>query len=328
MIATLSLLLACSGAPPGDPAASPAPAAPRSAPSAPTRVRLALNWFPEPEFGGFYQGVLDGTYAAAGFDVEIIPGGPGAPTLELLESGKAEAAITAADDLLVKRDKGVHAVALWAGFQHTPVGLMAHADSGLLRIADLPEHPDLRVAIEIGSPFQRWLWQERGFQGRVATVPTTGSVAAFLADPRLVQQAYVTSEPCVARARGAEVRFLAAADAGWDPYGTVLAVAEPAPSWAADFRAATQQAWTAYLADPSAANARIAAANDQLAPDLLGCISDAQRPFVVGDEGLGSMTAARWRQTRDALVTVGILKADSRAEGAWIASDQAAAPTP
>ncbi|RME27644.1 MAG: ABC transporter permease [Deltaproteobacteria bacterium] len=317
-------LLACSG---GRTSEQPDAPTPEGDP-APIAVRLALNWFPEPEFGGFYQGVLDGTYSAAGFDVEIIPGGPGAPTLELLESGKAEAAITSADDLLVKRDKGVRAVALWAGFQRTPVGLMAHADSGLERIPDLLDHPELRVAVEIGSPFQRWLWQAMGFEGKVATVPTTGSVAAFLADPRLVQQAYITSEPCVARARGVEVRFLAAADVGWNPYGTVLAVADPPPPWAEDFRRATRQAWTAYLADPAAANQRIAQDNDQLTAELLTCISDAQRPYVTGEDGLGAMTEARWRQTRDALVTVGVLKPDSRIEGAWISSVQGAAPTP
>ena len=43
-------------------------------------IRLALNWFPEPEFGGFYEGALGGHYERAGFKVEIIPGGPGAPT--------------------------------------------------------------------------------------------------------------------------------------------------------------------------------------------------------------------------------------------------------
>ena len=58
-----------------------------------TKVRLALNWYPEPEFGGFYEGVLGGHYAAAGFDVDIIPGGPGAPTLELLTAGNAEATL-------------------------------------------------------------------------------------------------------------------------------------------------------------------------------------------------------------------------------------------
>ena len=90
----LLMLLACGSSPDDDPASTP------EGPELRT-VRLALNWFPEPEFGGFYEGVIGGHYEQAGFKVEIIPGGPGAPTLELLGAGKAEAAISAADDLLI-----------------------------------------------------------------------------------------------------------------------------------------------------------------------------------------------------------------------------------
>ena len=88
------------------------------------KVTLALNWVPEPEFGGFYEGVLGGHYAQAGFDVEIMAGGPGAPSLELLQSGKAQAAISAGDDLLLKRAKGIQAIGVWPAFQDAPNGLM------------------------------------------------------------------------------------------------------------------------------------------------------------------------------------------------------------
>ena len=78
----VALLAACSGSP-----------APSDGPKEPevqlTKVRLALNWFPEPEFGGFYEGALGGHYKSAGFDVEILPGGPGAPSLELLSAAYA-----------------------------------------------------------------------------------------------------------------------------------------------------------------------------------------------------------------------------------------------
>ena len=100
-------------------------------------IRLALNWFPEPEFGGFYEGVLGGHYEKAGFKVEIIPGGPGAPTLELLGSGKAEAAISAADDLLIKRSKGIQAVGVYPAFQNSPQGLLAHAVTGIESARDI-----------------------------------------------------------------------------------------------------------------------------------------------------------------------------------------------
>jgi len=292
------ILAACDPAPP---AADPATAA---APAAPIQVRLALNWYPEPEFGGFYEGVLGGHYAAAGFDVEVIPGGPGAPTLELLTAGRAEAAITAADDLLVKRGRGVQAIGVWPAFQLAPNGLMAHSASGVASYEDIRAG---RIAIEVGSPFQEYLWASRGWSGAVKTVPYGGSVGPFLVDEALIQQAYITSEPCVARAQGAEVVFLKASDAGWNPYGSLLALSDPLPPWAADFVAATQTAWAAYLEAPARANAEITGLNDQMKPGLMDCITEAQRPFVVGDDGLGAMTAARWSAMARALGELGLL---------------------
>ena len=281
------------------------------------KVRIALNWYPEPEFGGFYEGVLGGHYEKAGFDVEIVPGGPGAPTLQLLAAGKVDVAISAADDLLLQRNKGVKALGVWPAFQNTPQGIMVRADSPVTTLEALAAQPEAKVAIEIGSPFQTFLWKVGGFEGKVAPVPYGGSVGPFLAGSVPAQQAYVTSEPCVARAKGVEVRFIEARESGWNPYGTLVAVPDPAPEWAAAFVVATQDAWRAYLADPARANARIAALNPQLDAAQIDCVTAAQRPFVLGGEGLGAMSEDRWEDMARQLVAIGLLSEGTRATGAW-----------
>jgi NitT/TauT family transport system substrate-binding protein len=288
-----------------------------------------LNWYPEPEFGGFYEGVLGDHYKAAGFDVTIVPGGPGAPTLELLGTGKAQVAITTADDILVKRMKGVPAKAVWAAFQHSPQGLMVHSSSPITSLDQIAGTESPRVAIEVGRPFHQFLWQEYGWEGKVEAVPYGGSVGPFLTDPSTIQQAYVTSEPCIADAKGSPARFLSGRDSGWNPYGTVVAVADPPPPWAADFIQATAKAWQAYLRAPDHANTQIIAQNDQLNVGLIGCITDLQRPYITGDDGLGAMTTERWEATAANLVKLELLPEGVRAKDAWqnLQADASAAGT-
>ena len=285
------------------------------APSGPSLVpiTLALNWVPEPEFGGYYEGLLSGIYKDAGFDVTILPGGPDAPTLELLATGQVQVAIAAGEELLVRRHKGIEAVAIWPALQLNPAGLMTHADGP----KTFEEIQGGRVAIGIGSALHSHLWQRFAWEGKVEAVPYGGAIGPFLADKTLIQQAYITSEPCLARAQGVEVNFLRAADAGWNPYGAVVTVADPPPPWAAEFARATQRAWEAYMKDPARANAEIARLNDLLPPTVLGCIAEAQAPFLTGTDGLGMMTKARWDATAATLVELGLIPAGSTAEGAW-----------
>jgi NitT/TauT family transport system substrate-binding protein len=282
------------------------------------QVRLALNWFPEPEFGGFYEGVLGGHYEAAGFKVEIVPGGPGAPTLGLLGTGRVEAAISAADDLLIKRHKGIKAIGVYPAFQNSPQGLMAHSVSGFEAVGDIP--PGSTIAIELGSPFQTHLWSTFAWEGQVSAVPYTGMIGSFMADESAIQQAYITSEPCLVKGKGGEPVFLQASATGWNPYGSLLVLGDPLPDWSDAFVQATHAGWEAYLADPNRANGAILAANDQLKPELMKCITEAQRPYLTGTDGLGKMTPARWQGMNAQLIRLGLLPEGSTADGAWKAN--------
>lgn len=309
------LLLACADAPAPEAGAPTSGAAP-----APRPVTVALNWYAEPEFGGFYEAAASGAYTRAGLDVTILPGGPGVPVLELLAAGRADVAVSGADDLLVRRAKGLDAVAILPGFQDTPAGLMVHTSSGIARFEDVKG----RVAMEVGSPFSQFLSQKYGWEGKVELVPTSGSIGPFAADPSLVQQGYVTSEPCLAEAQGLAVTFLPGRSAGWNPYSSLAVVrgADKDTAWVRAFYDASMEGWRAYLADPSRANAEILKQNPDLPAERIGCIVERQRPFVEGADGLGRMTAVRWEETAAALTSVG---QTADAAGAWM---DFGAPTP
>ena len=58
------------------------------------RVRLALNWFPEAEHGGFYAAQVHGFYAEKNIEVEILGGGPDAPVIQRVATGGVEFGVT------------------------------------------------------------------------------------------------------------------------------------------------------------------------------------------------------------------------------------------
>ncbi len=294
-------------------ACSEPPVIPVPAPVPPRVVKVALNWLPEPEFGGFYTALLDGTYAKAGLAVELVPGGPTVRVLELLDAGTVDVAISGADDLLVRRSRGLEAVAIFPGLVDSPVGLMSHAKGGATRFEDVAG----TVAIGDGGPLEMFLSGRYGWEGKVTMVPPTGTIAAFVADPALVQQAYVSSEPCLAEGQGLKVNFLPARDAGWNPYSSLAVVrtADAEAEWVEGFRAASLAGWKAYLADPAPANAEITRLNPAMPADRMDCMVARQAPYITGTAGVGVMTAERWTELAAALVSVG---QPADATGAWI----------
>ena len=297
----LLLASACSSSPP--PAADEPPR---------KGVQLALNWFAEPEFGGFYDAAVGGLYRNAGLDVTIVPGGPGVPTLELLAAGRVDVALSGADDLLVRRAKGLDAVAVFAGFQDSPVGLLTHA-KGPARYEDVTGP----VAAEAGSPFQQFIWAKYQWEGKVTLLPTSGTIAPFVANPAMAQQAYVTSEPCLAEAQGVAVEFLPAKAAGWNPYGSLAVVRgdEKSAEWVKKFVAATQAGWEHYLIDPSRANAEIIKSNPEMGGGKIDCVVRRQEAFVRGSAGVGKLEGARFVELAAALTSVG---QPVTAEGAYL----------
>src|SRR5450631_2444550 len=54
------------------------------------KVTFGTNWIADPEAGGYYQALVDGTYAKFGLDVTILQGGPQSNGGLLLLLGKIE----------------------------------------------------------------------------------------------------------------------------------------------------------------------------------------------------------------------------------------------
>src|SRR5436853_269461 len=112
------------------------------------KTRLALNWKPDPQFGGFYAA----PYQAHGLDVDILPGGAGTPTIQMVGAGSAEFGVVSADELVVARSHGNDVVALFAVFQTNPQGIMVDASRKLSSLGDVFKNPG-PVALQRGLPY-------------------------------------------------------------------------------------------------------------------------------------------------------------------------------
>ena len=276
------------------------------------RVQLALDWFPEPEHGGFFAAEVAGDYAANGLDLELVDGRPDAPILPQVAAGRVAFGLTDAATLLAARAEQVPVVAIFAALQQNPRCILVHQDGP----QSLEALTGLTLAMNVREPFSQFLRRQVGLRD-VAVVPYSGNVAPFLADPGLAQQAYVFSEPLVAARAGAPARCLMVADLGFNPYAGLVITSErllaERPGLARQLVAAVTRGWERYLQDPAPANARIHERNPQMDPDTLTRSAAAVAPLVAvaGGGRPGAMTLARWQTLHQQLTELGLYPASA-----------------
>ncbi|HEV2201741.1 MAG TPA: ABC transporter substrate-binding protein [Bryobacteraceae bacterium] len=261
------------------------------------KLRLALNWKPEPEFGGFYAT----PYSKYGLDVEILPGGAGTPTVQMVGAGSAEFGLVEADELVVARARGNDVVGLFAVFQDSPLALMVHASRKLASIGDIFKGGT--VAMQRGLPYARLIEKQYSFD-KVKIVPSPGGdLSSFLRDPMFAQQVFVTAEFLTAKRQGSDAQVFPVSLTGFNPYSGVVATSGDSlrknPEIAKAMVAAMREGWRAYLDDPKPVNQRMNQLNPSMALDVFAESADAQKPFIENDQtrrnGLGTMTRERWQ---------------------------------
>jgi NitT/TauT family transport system substrate-binding protein len=278
-----------------------------------TKLTFLTSWFAEAEHGGFYQAKATGLYEKAGLDVTIRMGGPQVNGMQLLTGGAADIIIGYDIQVLKALENGLPVTTIAACFQFDLQGVMTHPD--ITKIAELKGHKIL-IAATSHQTFWPWLKRKYNFTEDMAGVDTF-NLQPFLVDPSLAMQGYPSSEPFEAAKAGAKVNFFLFADDGYPPYSTTLVTTnsflEKHPDEAKAFVRATMEGWKDYLVNPAPANALIKADNPKMPDDQIAFGIAKMKELHVLDRGgaaLGTMTEARWKQTRDFLVQDGLLKAD------------------
>jgi len=113
-----------------------------------TPVRLQLDWYPQPEHGGFFTAQMLGYYRAEGLDVTILPLPQYGSVAPLVSTGAADFGLGSSDQIIEWNSNGLPLLAVAATMQHDPQAIMVHKDSPVRDFKDLEGHT---VAAQTGA---------------------------------------------------------------------------------------------------------------------------------------------------------------------------------
>lgn len=277
-----------------------------------TPVRLQLDWYPQPEHGGFFTAALQGYYKAEGLDVTLLPLPQYGSVAQLVSTGKADFGLGSSDQILEWDSNGLPLIAVAATMQHDPQAVMVHKDSPVHDFKDLEGHT---IAAQTGATWLKYVVSRYNLH-EVRQIQSTLSIANFLADPDYIQQIFITSEPFFAKQAGADVRTFLISSSGYDPYRVQFTKQDFVAQHSdvvTRFVRASVRGWQEYLRNPGPTNEYLLKLNPALNPAQEAYTAQALRDggFITGGDPsgpqTGRMTAARWQTSYEQLKSLGIL---------------------
>jgi len=294
--------------------------APPSAHAGSPAYNLIMNWFPEPEEGGFYNAQRLGLYQKAGINSSISEFSYAINiTIPDVVAGKYAFGMANADEILQFRSRGAKVVAILGTFQTNDQCLLWHAnDTSIKTLADLGNH---NLYYTFGGGYEAYLvlkYHYRNFH----TFSYDFTPRKFVQDPKAVNQCFITSEPYQWGEQGIKTKAALIASAGYNPYGDLIYTTEDMiakhPDVVRAYVKASIAGWNGYLNDPKQAAATdtyletaAGAKNYPLKPgELAYSYKELKQLKLVNGldaatHGIGYFTLARWKTLQQQMVSTG-----------------------
>ena len=284
------------------------------------KIVFGLNWVPQGEHCGFFQAQARGCYKDAGLDVELRPGNPNLNMPQLVAAGEIDMGMGSSFTTLNMQAHGIKAKTVAALFQKDPQTLVAHAGQGVATLEDLKGRP-IMVGQFSRNEFWQFLKAKYGFTDEQLR-PYAYSSAPFLADPKAVQQGYITEDAFLLGKQLTEPPVsVLLADYGYDNYATTIFTTDKYiaahPATVQKFVDATEHGYAECIhGDYTPAMKATLALNPEGGDALFRFKLQQMRDRGVvesGDaltRGIGAMTDARWKSFFDTMARAGVYKAD------------------
>ena len=169
--------------------------------------------------------------------------------------------------------------------------------------------------------YYQWMITEFGFKPEQVR-PYTFNPAPFIADPKSVQQAYITSEPfAVEKAGGFKPQIWVMGDIGFNTYATTIETTDEMiakkPDVVQCFVDGSIKGWYNYLyGDNKAANAMIKKDNPEMDDDQIAFSIAQMKSYGLLDSGdalktgIGTMLPERFKSFYDKMVKSKVVKPD------------------
>ena len=277
-------------------------------------VTVRLKWLNQAQFAGFYVAQEKGYYKSEGLDVNIQPGGPDFPAVQMIAGGNEQFGVTGADQILIARSKGVPVVALAVIYRRDPFVLFSLTKSGIKTPADFAGK---KIGVKIGGDEEliyRAVLAKAAVNKSVLTEePVKFDIAPLLSGAIDVWPGYLTNEVLTAKEKGFDVNVISPSAYGINLYADTLftteAMLKDKPDVVRKFVAATMQGWSDAVADPEEAAKITVKYGDKLTYDHELAMMKASVPLIRPDsEPLGSMDKADWTSLQDFLLAAGFEK--------------------
>ncbi len=285
------------------------------------QVRLGVGYIPDVQFVPFYVAQKKGFYATEGLEL-VIEYGFENDFVALAAQGQREFAIASGDQVILARGQGLPIIYVMKWYQRYPVALMATADKGIAKPADLVGKkvglPGLFGASFIG-------WKALAYAAKLDenTVKLeeigftqTAAVQQGKVDAAMV---YIANEPNQLRDQGIEVKVIEVSDY-IDLVSNGLVVGEKLmnddPDLVQRMVRATLRGVQATIANPdeafSIARQVIPEITDEKAPTQRKVLTDSIKLWQSDKLGLSSPQA--WAASVDFMFKTGLLKKELQPE--------------
>jgi NitT/TauT family transport system substrate-binding protein len=278
------------------------------------QVTVRLKWFNQAQFAGFYVAKESGLYKSAGLDVNVQPGGPDFPAVQMVAGGNEQFGVTGADQVLIARSKGVPIVALAVIYRRNPFVMFSLAKSGIKTPAD---YAGKKVGVKIGGNEEliyRAVLAKAGVDKlKLTEIPVKFDMTPLLTGDIDVWPGYLINEVLAAKEKGFDVNIIYPADYGIDLYADTLFTTEKMlkdkPDVVRKFVTATLAGWNSAIAAPEDAAKITLKYGDKLTFDHELAMMKASIPLLKPDaKPVGYMDEAGWSTAQKLLVGAGFQK--------------------